>query len=74
MNVDAAGVQSSPLGGSRSADAVESQLLGHRLHQHGLCDSTVSLTSREEVSKPLKFTLLYTESFSWGWTPVILSP
>jgi len=36
MNVDAADVQSSPLGGSRSADAVESQLLGHHIRQRGL--------------------------------------
>ena len=58
-------IQSSTFWGSHSADAVESKLLGHRLHQHGLCNSTVSLTSCEAVSTPSKFKLC-AEFFSWG--------
>jgi len=36
-------MQVSPSWGPHSADAVESQLLGHRLHQHGLCCVIASL-------------------------------
>jgi len=59
-------VQSSTFWGSHSTDAVESQLLGHRLHQHGLYNAIRPISHCMTQPQKLLYYQLETTFLYWS--------